>query len=148
MTTMGAAIAAGQFAAMGSACAGPGAASQPTKSHAHSGKNRHDTLRAAVADCIAAGEACLAHCIEALGQGDTSLGACAAAVHDMLAICRAMGSLAAVNSSLLPKLATLCVDSCQRCEKECEPHVSHHSECKACFDACRVVVAEARKVAA
>lgn len=148
LTTVGAAVAAGQFSVLGSACAGANPSSQPKGGPAHKKVNRHDALRAAVTECINAGDACLAHCLEALGAGDTSLAACARSVHDMLAICRATGPLAAVDSKFLPGIAALCAASCDACEVECKPHISHHAECKACMEACIKVSMLAKKVAA
>lgn len=155
---LGAAAAAGHASAVTVACAGqPGskhssphgskAGAQPMTTHAHAQVARHDAVRATVAECIAAGEACLAHCLERLGAGDTSLAECSKAVTDMLAICRAFGPLAAANSPLLPKLAAVCVTACERCEAACEPHVDHHPECRTCRDACRRTLEAVRPLA-
>ena len=81
----------------------------------HAGHEGHDTAAAGeggdmalvntVADCIAAGQACLSHCIRLLSTGDKSMGDCAKAVNDMLAICKASESLAANNSKHLKAIA-------------------------------------------
>ncbi|MEM1022776.1 MAG: four-helix bundle copper-binding protein [Myxococcota bacterium] len=134
LLTVGAAAAASP-ASLLSAAAG----AKPGKGHdhAHHGVDRHNDARAEIADCIAAGEACLAHCIEALSTGTKSLAKCASAVRDMIPICQAMGPVIASRSPLLKDLAAVCIKSCERCEAECEPHVDHHAECRNCRDLCR-----------
>lgn len=99
-----------------------------------------------VADCVAAGQACLAHCIRLLSSGDTSMGDCAKAVTDMLAICRASESLAASNSKHLEGIGPLCVAACSDCAAACKPHVGHHAECKNCFEHCNKTVAAMKKM--
>ncbi len=151
LMALGAAAAAGHASAVGLACAsqaghqnGGGAASQPASSQPHPAVDRHDAVRAKIAKCIAVGEACLAHCLDGLGRGDTSLAGCSIAVQDMLTICRATGSLIAGRSQFVAQAAALCVASCDACAKACEPHVSHHSECAACRQECLVVMAAVR----
>ncbi|MEM6294687.1 MAG: four-helix bundle copper-binding protein [Myxococcota bacterium] len=99
-----------------------------------------------VADCIAAGQACLAHCIRLLSTGDKSMGDCAKSVNDMLAVCRASESLAAANSKHLEGIAKLCIDTCSDCAKACGPHVGHHAECKNCKEHCDKTIAAMKKV--
>ncbi len=116
----------------------------------HEGHKGHDAAAAGeggdmalvntVADCIAAGQACLSHCIRLLSSGDTSMGDCAKAVNDMLAICRASESLAANNSKHLKAIAKLCIDGCTDCSKACTPHAGHHETCKACKEACDATI--------
>jgi len=116
----------------------------------HEGHEGHDAAAAGeggdmalvntVADCIAAGQACLSHCIRLLSSGDTSMGDCAKAVNDMLAICRASESLAANNSKHLKAIAKLCIDGCTDCSKACTPHAGHHETCKACKEACDATI--------
>lgn len=96
-------------------------------------------LVAAVAECGAAGELCLTHCITRLSQGDSSLGECAARVRDMLAVCQATSTLAASGSPLLPALKQVCNEACGACAEACAPHSKHHAECAACLRACRAV---------
>lgn len=102
----------------------------------------------ALANCVEAGNVCMQHCLTALGKGDTSLAECAVAVRDMLAVCNATGVLAAGQAKRLKAAAALCADICTDCEKACLVHADHHAECKACADACAVVVREAKKIAA
>lgn len=105
-------------------------------------------LIAAVSDCIRAGEACLPHCHSLLAGGDTSLGGCARAVNDMLAVANALLRLASTNSARLPEMAKLAASVCKDCETECRKHQEKHAVCKACAEACARVVAEAGKIAA
>lgn len=93
-----------------------------------------------VADCIAAGRVCLNHCLRMLGTGNTSMAECSRAVSDMLAICEASESLAAAGSKHLGALAKVCITACTDCSKACEPHVGHHTECKACKEACDATI--------
>ncbi len=117
----------------------------------HAGHEGHDApsdagaavdtaLVGTVADCIAAGQTCLSHCIRLLSAGDTSMGECAKTVSDMLAICRASESLAASASKHLKAMAKLCIESCTDCAKACTPHAGHHAECKACKEACEATI--------
>jgi hypothetical protein len=47
------------------------------------------------ADCGRAGEGCVAHCAKELANGNTAMGKCNLSLHDMLALCSAMLTLAA-----------------------------------------------------
>src|SRR5262245_44770810 len=75
-------------------------------------------LAAAAGACVQAGEACVAHCLERFRAGDTSLGACATSVEQMLAVCHATQRLALTGSPRLAALSTVCVEVCTDCEKE------------------------------
>ncbi len=101
---------------------------------------------AASADCTEKGQACLQHCIALLSKGDTSMAACAAAVHEMLAICNGVSVLAVANSRHLEAGAALCRAVCSDCEAACKPHVAHHATCKACAEACAAMIVEADKL--
>ena len=105
------------------------------------GQRRQDQERHAVvdacSDCMKTGEACLAMCNEMLRHGMTSLADCQTRVVDMLTMCQAMGSMAAVNTAppeRLRALATLCAETCRDCERACKPQATTHAECKACMD--------------
>jgi Cys-rich four helix bundle protein (predicted Tat secretion target) len=101
---------------------------------------------ASTADCVEKGDACLQHCIASLSTGDTMMAECAAAVHQMLAVCRGMGTLAVSRSKHLQAAAQLCVAVCTDCAEACEPHVGHHDTCKACYEACQHSIAEGKKL--
>ncbi len=136
LVAMGGAATAGHASAVGLACAGQAASQPGAGGHTHAHVDRQDGLRETVGRCIVAGDACLAHCLEALGAGDTSLADCSKAVHDMLATCRGVGPLAATNSPLFSAVAKLCVAACERCRDACEPHIDMHPECRNCHDRC------------
>lgn len=103
-------------------------------------------LQLAAAGCTASGDACLAHCLRLMGQGDTSLAACAKGVVVMLAICDAIGTLADNQSRHLRALASLCKDVCEDCAEACEPHAGHHAECGECLQACRRMIAVTQRL--
>ncbi|MCH9683589.1 MAG: Csp1 family four helix bundle copper storage protein [Deltaproteobacteria bacterium] len=111
------------------------------------GAPANEAFAAASADCTEKGQACLQHCIALLSKGDTSMAECAAAVHEMLAICNGVSVLALANSKHLKAGAALCQAVCSDCEAACKPHVGHHATCKACADACAAMIAEAKKLA-
>ena len=93
-------------------------------------------LIAAAGDCVAKGNACLAHCLVLLGEGDKSLADCAKSVNQMLPLCGALQTLAAQGSQYVVGLAKVALESCSECEKACRKHADKHTECKACMEAC------------
>jgi Cys-rich four helix bundle protein (predicted Tat secretion target) len=105
-------------------------------------------LLAAASDCIVKGDACLAHCLVLLGEGEKEMAACAQSVNQMLAICTALQKLASQESSYLPALAKLAGDVCKDCEKACRKHEKKHAECKACADACAECLKQCKALAA
>ena len=105
-------------------------------------------LADSLSPCIESGEICLTHCLGRLSQGDSSLGACAARVREMLAVCAAVQTLVLAQSSHLPRAAALCANVCESCRVECAKHAKHHAECRACEAACELTVTEARRIAA
>ena len=107
-----------------------------TMDHAHMHGGPNQTLIAAATYCVVKGQACLAHCLVLLADGDKAMASCAKAVNQMLAVCGALQNLAAQQSALLPALAKVALDACQLCEKECRQHEKKHAECKACMDSC------------
>jgi Cys-rich four helix bundle protein (predicted Tat secretion target) len=109
---------------------------------------KRGALVKAAADCTAKGEACLSHCMETFVQGDTTMGACADAVQQMLPVCRAMSSLGVYDSKHLPALAQACIGVCTDCEKVCREHAEHQKECKDCADACAALIEECKKLSA
>lgn len=101
----------------------------------------------AAAHCATVGETCLEHCIRDLSTGSTMMADCAKSVQQMLAMCRAMASLAAMGSRYAKELAPLCAKVCANCHAECEKHAGHHAECKACSDSCAVCEEACRALA-
>lgn len=102
---------------------------------------------AELSGCVQAGETCLSHCLRLLAGGDTSMGACAKSVREMLAVCGAVQTLALSDSRHLASAAALCANVCEDCRVECAKHASHHAECKACEEACERTIAAAKAVA-
>lgn len=115
--------------------------------HEQGGAPRNAVLIAATADCLKTGEACLAHCLYLLGNGDKEMAACAQSVNELLASCTALMKLAGQDSRYVPALAKVAGEICANCEKECRKHADHHAECKACAESCAACVKECRKVA-
>ncbi|MCX7190429.1 MAG: four-helix bundle copper-binding protein [Methylotenera sp.] len=105
-------------------------------------------LVSAAADCIQKGQVCLNHCLFLLGQGDKDMAACAKSVNQMLALCGALQQLANQESTYLPKLASLAMDACKKCEDECKKHAKKHEACKACGESCAACAKECKKIAA
>ncbi len=78
--------------------------------HHHDGASRFQPLIAATGDCVAKGEACLAHCLVLLGDGDKAMAECAKAVNQMLAVCGALQKLAAQGAKATGGLSRLAVE--------------------------------------
>jgi Cys-rich four helix bundle protein (predicted Tat secretion target) len=117
--------------------------------HDHAGMaKRNAALIAASADCLKVGEACLAHCLYLLGNGDKEMAACAQSVNEMLTSCNALMKLAGQDSRYVPALAKVAGEICANCEKECRKHEKHHEECRACAESCATCLKECKKVAA
>lgn len=135
-------IAAATMAATGSAFAGE------HKHEHHAAEPLKLTLIEATSDCIKRGQACISHCFILLGQGEKEMAACAASVHQMLAVCAALQQLASSQSPFLAAQAKVAMEACLACETECKKHADKHAECKACAEACAVCYRECKKVAA
>lgn len=115
--------------------------------HHHGGSAPYQELIDSTAGCVTKGEACMAHCLVLLGQGDKTMAGCAQSVNQMLAVCNALLKLAAQNAKATKALAKLAGDVCADCEKECRKHAEKHSECKACADACADCIRQCKAVA-
>ena len=98
--------------------------------------DKSQALAKSASDCILTGEACLEHCLRVLASGDTSMADCARSVQQLLAVCRASMSLAAMGSEFTAEIAALCAKACGACAENCQPHIAHHQECKACYESC------------
>lgn len=124
------------------------AAGHDHSAHAHHAtSSRNDSLLAAVADCVLKANICQQHCLVLLGQGDTSMAACAKSSSQVSAVCTALQQLASAESKHLPQLAKVAMGICKECEEECKK-TEQHAECKACKEACAACYDECRKVAA
>lgn len=109
---------------------------QDEHAHHHGGGSKYQALIMAAGDCVAKGDACLAHCLVLLGDGDKSMADCAKSVNQMMPLCGALHKLAAQGSSFTQALARVALESCNECEKVCRKHADKHAECKACMEAC------------
>ncbi len=115
--------------------------------HSHMHGTPLQGLLAATSDCVVKGQACLAHCLVLLGDGDKVMAECAKTVNQTLAMCSALQALAAQQSKLVPAMAKLTREACEICEKECRKH-EKHAECKACADSCAACAKECKAIAA
>ena len=60
---------------------------------------KYKALSDAAGKCVVDGDNCLRHCFGMLTMNDTSMAACTTSSFDLIAACRALSTLAAVNSS-------------------------------------------------
>lgn len=91
------------------------------------------------ANCVRAGEACIAFCAEEFANGNTDMANCNRKVHEMVALTRAMLTLAAMGSSEAVRLAPICAEACHDCATACREHKEHFAHmhaCKECMEAC------------
>jgi Cys-rich four helix bundle protein (predicted Tat secretion target) len=116
--------------------------------HDHGGGSKFKPLVSASSDCVATGEACVAHCLVLLGQGDKVMAACAQSVSQLIAVCGALEKLAAQQSKHTAALSKLALEVCGECEKECRKHESKHAECKACADSCAECIKQCKAFSA
>ncbi|MBF0178608.1 MAG: four-helix bundle copper-binding protein [Magnetococcales bacterium] len=107
--------------------------------HANHG-NQHRSVVAAARECATEAINCLSHCLMQFQSGDTSLAVCATRVTELIPLAQALTQLASMNSPLLAKLASVCVEACKSCETECRKHADKHAACKACADACAACI--------
>ena len=108
---------------------------------------KYKALSDAAGKCVVDGDNCLRHCFGMLSMNDTSMAACTTTSFDLVAACRALETLAAVNSSAVPTLAKVVADICLACRKECDKF-PQYVECKECGDSCKACADECHKVAA
>lgn len=89
--------------------------------------------------CVRDGRYCLARCTDHLAAGTPLMAECQRTVMNMLAVTEAMAEVAGyrnANPKQIKALAVACAEFCRACAKACEPHASHHEECKVCLDSC------------
>lgn len=130
---------------LGCGGAASGAGTVATAAHERNdAMEEEDRLQRLLAACHAAGDACLAHCLRLIGQGDTSMADCARSVVIMLPVCEAAVTLAENDSSHLSSMLSICADVCTECMDSCRPHASHHDACARCLQACQEVVSHVR----
>jgi Cys-rich four helix bundle protein (predicted Tat secretion target) len=137
--------------AAGLLAAGVAEGDTPAPAHEHHDHaamtGKYGDLVADTTRCVNTGEACVAHCITMLGQGDKELAACAKTVQDTIAACTALRQMAAANSPFVPKMAGLVADICTACETECRKH-EKHPVCRDCGEACARCAKECQTVTA
>ncbi|HQR04883.1 MAG: four-helix bundle copper-binding protein [Proteobacteria bacterium] len=112
----------------------------------HGGSRPYMALTHAATHCVMFGEACIGHCIEHLGHGDTSMAACARSVEQMMAVAHTLRQLATWNSPYLPAFASAALPVMQDCETECRKHEKQYRECRVCADACAACFKECQQV--
>lgn len=103
--------------------------------HHHHGPSNSSLVKTA-SDCTASGNACIAHCLILLGNGDSEMAECAKSVQLMMPMCQAVGYHAAADSNHLKAMVKICQNVCEECEKACRKHEDKHAECKACANSC------------
>jgi Cys-rich four helix bundle protein (predicted Tat secretion target) len=140
-------IALATLAAQAAAQTAPQTATDP-HAHHHHGAGGPSALTQAANDCVATGDACLAHCLVLLGQGDKDMAGCAQSVNQLLAICGALAKVSAQGGSQLKALARLSANVCEECEQACRKHEKQHAECKACAESCAACAKQCKAAAA
>lgn len=128
---------AGAMGALAAAGVG-GNALAGSKHHHHHGQ--HSDLLADLSKCVATGEACIAHCLVLLGEGDSDMAKCGSSVSAMTPVCRATAMLANLDDTHLKPMAKVCLDVCDACKSECDKHRDKHQSCDDCYQACDKVV--------
>ncbi|TGK19244.1 Csp1 family four helix bundle copper storage protein [Leptospira fluminis] len=102
----------------------------------------------AASECILKGELCIAMCIDQLSQGRSEMSDCLRSVEETVALCRAFLKLASLNSNSTKRLASICLEVCEACSRQCDKHSEHHEECGECSTACKNCVTEFKKLTA
>ena len=108
---------------------------------------KYKALEESAASCVATGEDCLRHCLAMVSMKDTSMAACTLSVIELATVCRALQTLASVNSTFTPAFAKNVGAVCDACGKECQKFYNKYAECKVCADACKKCSDDCRKVA-
>jgi Cys-rich four helix bundle protein (predicted Tat secretion target) len=80
-------------------------------------------------------------------QTRSLLAACAQSVQDTIPACTALRQMAAANSPLAARLASVVGDICKDCETECCEHEEKHSVCYDCAEACAQCAKECQNAA-
>ncbi|MDH5720993.1 MAG: four-helix bundle copper-binding protein [Spirochaetia bacterium] len=120
-------------------------------------ENRHDhsahkpsknvsVLADAASECVAYAEMCVAHCVELVKNGDTSIAECIATANEVIAACKALSSLANYNSMHIKDFAKACKGLCGHCEYECKKHASRHEACRECAESCARCVEAIKRI--
>jgi Cys-rich four helix bundle protein (predicted Tat secretion target) len=138
MTTLGAAAAV--LSAMPALAEG----AKPGAQHMHPPK--YKTLSDAAGKCLVDGDYCLGHCFGMRSMNDASLAGCSTASFDVIAGCRALETLAAVNSAAVSSLVKVTADICLACKKECDKF-PQYCYCLAIGESCKACAEEGKTAA-
>lgn len=126
-----------------------GAAEAAEHGHEHkTAPNPNAEVIKSANECVEAGNACIAHCIEMFKAGDTTMGECNESVHIMTKMCETTAFLALTNSKHLKDIAKICIDICQECETACKKHEKAMPACAACAKSCRNCIETCKKLTA
>ncbi|MBF0472615.1 MAG: four-helix bundle copper-binding protein [Nitrospirae bacterium] len=125
-----------------------------TKGVAEAGEHDHMHMAAtpnaevvkAANDCVDAGQACIAHCIEMFKSGDNSMAECNETVQVSGKMCNTLAFLALTNSKHLKDFAKICIETCSECEAACKKHEKMVSQCADCAKACRKCIEACKKI--
>ena len=101
------------------------------------GKVSFGDLNHSAAHCNHVAQMCAGHCIALINEGQKAMVECLQTSLEAQAMATALSQLAALRSPLAKTQASACIEAIDRCMKTCEPHVSHHAECKECYEACK-----------
>jgi Cys-rich four helix bundle protein (predicted Tat secretion target) len=113
--------------------------------HMHPAK--YKALSDAAGKCVIEGDNCLRHCFGMLTMNDTSMAACTTTSFDVIAGCRALATLASVNSAATPAMAKVVEELCVACKKECDKF-PQYQECVDMGASCKTCAEECKKIAA
>jgi Cys-rich four helix bundle protein (predicted Tat secretion target) len=114
--------------------------------HMHHAAGQYADLAHEAQHCVMQGNACLSHCIVDLKSGNLELVDCLSRVEELIAVCKALGTIAALGSEHVPAMAAVTKEVCVTCEEECRKFADKHDECAACADACLDCIKECDKV--
>jgi Cys-rich four helix bundle protein (predicted Tat secretion target) len=135
------------IAAIGAAAAASVTSSAFAEEAVHHHPPKYKALADAAGKCALDGDSCLRHCFGMLSMNDTSMAACTTSTFEVIAACKALATLASVNSTHTPAMAKAVEAICVACKKECDkfPQISECVEmgasCKACAEECRKLAA-------
>ncbi|MGJ4747077.1 four-helix bundle copper-binding protein [Leptospira sp. SA-E8] len=102
----------------------------------------------AASACILKGRICINMCVDMLAEGHKEMADCLKSVEETVALCDAFVVLSSLGSASTKKLASICLESCERCAAQCDKHADHHEECKSCGEACKACISEFKKLLA
>lgn len=115
--------------------------------HGHDHPPQFAALAMSSAHCVSTGNDCLRHCFGMLAMNDTSMVACLRSIHDLVAACAALESLAATDSPHTRVLAKAVGEICTACAAECGKFPAI-AACRSCQESCLACAAECKKIAA